>query len=265
MTRVLLHAGFHKTGTTSAQDFLDRNRDLLSPHAVILLHPPLTSLAHWVRDYALIPDPERLQVISEEFAETLSLARLDGRDLIVSHEELCGPMPLADATQPYPHAVPLLQALIRGLASLGAVELQLHFTLRDQAAWVASVYGHQLRKQTKVRLTEGRDSFTARLMGCRLDAQVATIRAALPGIHITTSDLDQSDGPFGPASAFVDFLRLPPDIIARLAPPRRMMVAPGSEVLQQMLDLNRSDLDADALADAKKAVIRAARASGAPR
>ena len=23
MTRVLLHAGFHKTGTTSAQDFLD--------------------------------------------------------------------------------------------------------------------------------------------------------------------------------------------------------------------------------------------------
>jgi hypothetical protein len=32
MTRVIVHAGYHKTGTTSLQDFLHRNRAALAPH-----------------------------------------------------------------------------------------------------------------------------------------------------------------------------------------------------------------------------------------
>lgn len=256
MSRVLLHAGFHKTGTTSAQDFLDRNRALIAPHAVILLHPPLTSVAHWVRDHALIPDPRRLQVIAEEFAEALAREPLQGRDLIISHEELCGPMPLAKTAVAYPHAIPLLGTLIAALAGLGLTELRLHFSLRDQAGWVDSVYSHQVRKQSKVRLTEDRDSFTARLMACRLEDQVAAIRAALPDVAVTTSDLSQAEGVFGPACPFVDFLRLPPEVTAQLLPPRRLMVAPGRAVLARMLELNRSDLADEALAAAKKALLQ---------
>lgn len=256
MTRVLLHAGFHKTGTTSAQDFLDRNRALIRPYAAILLHPPLTSVAHWVRDYALLPDRRRLQVITEEFAEALAREPLDGRDLIISHEELCGPMPLGDAAQAYPHAVPLLGALIAAFWGAGLTDLHLHFSLRDQAEWVNSVYSHQVRKQSKVRLTEDRDRFTARLMACRLEDQVAAIRAALPDIPITASDLAQAEGVFGPAQPFVAFLRLPPVVTARLSPPHRLMVAPDRELLARMLELNRSDLPDEALAAAKKALLQ---------
>lgn len=262
MTRVLLHAGFHKTGTTSVQDFLHRNRRLIRPQAQIVLHPPLAEVARWIRDYDLLPDPQRLQVITEEVARALSDLRLNGRDLIISHEELAGPMPLGQSALPYPHAVPLLRAVIAGLSRLGPVNLRLHFTTRPQADWVASIYGHQIRKQTKVRLTEGRDSFSVRLMAGRLEDQLAAIRAGLPGIALTSSDLSQQGTRFGPAQPFVDFLRLPEKVQAQLSPPRHLMIAPAPDVLDQMLALNRSDLDAKALIQAKKALIKASGQSG---
>jgi hypothetical protein len=47
--RVILHAGFHKTGTTSVQEFLRANRSALKKHVAIRLKPQMRDLIHAAR------------------------------------------------------------------------------------------------------------------------------------------------------------------------------------------------------------------------
>jgi hypothetical protein len=260
MTRILLHLGFHKCATSSAQAFLHENRERIWPTCALALPYRLRPIANKVfwyrfeRDEAALAD---LQASMRAFIRDLNLT--PNRNLILSSENLLGQMPLGTLDEPYPIAVPVVRALTSAFEAIAwPCELTVYFSTRAHDDWVRSVWGHQARKRRNVRITDDLETFRARLSKVSLHDQLARIRAALPDLHIVSEDIDALAGaPFGVAQPFVDFLRLPPAKLAEFTPPPRANQGPGLALAEQLIELNRSDLDPDALHAAKDALIGA--------
>ena len=264
MTRVLLHAGFHKTATKSVQDFLTRNGRLIYPRAAIVLPArirDITRTGFWVQD---LPGPAMLARLRDEyraFLGTLNLAAAKGnpgRDLIISAENIAGRLPAGDdADGPYPAAADLIGALVGALATLPApVEVTVYLSLRAQDDWARSLYAHTALKRHGVRVTEDQPGFAARLGRVPLADRAAAIAAALPGCRVLIRDIaDLADAPFGVAQPFVDFLRLPDADLARLERPLHLHRSADPALVDRMVALNRSDLDAAGLAAAKQGLM----------
>ena len=51
--RIIIHAGFHKTGTTTVQKTLRANREDLRPHCRIILRPGMVALCEAARAYSV--------------------------------------------------------------------------------------------------------------------------------------------------------------------------------------------------------------------
>ncbi|NHX27817.1 hypothetical protein HA397_28135, partial [Escherichia coli] len=60
MTHVIVHAGFHKTGTTSLQQCLRAHRKLLKPHVALYFGARLGPVQHRGRHYGYSPTDEML-------------------------------------------------------------------------------------------------------------------------------------------------------------------------------------------------------------
>ena len=50
--KIIIHAGFHKTGTTSLQQNLRANRAVLRPDIRLVLRPGMTALCESARAYS---------------------------------------------------------------------------------------------------------------------------------------------------------------------------------------------------------------------
>ena len=227
MTRILIHAGFHKTGTTSLQNHLARHRKRLAPYFTYYGANDFKNAGARARIYAQRPFPHRLLRFRLAFRRFLRSVPAD--DVIVlSRETFCGVMPghrdwrgrtLQDFA---PAAVPLLTVTLQELhRRFPDARVELLFTTRDREAWVRSVYGHLLRS---IHLTETFEEFRALfpdLIDLREEAQ--RIHAALPGrlpLHITPME-DYADHRHGPAGAVLDLLEVPQALQDSLAPARR--------------------------------------------
>lgn len=245
--RVLQHPGFHKTATTTAQAFLHENRALIWPHAALVLPARIRSVSE-----AVFAGGDVAGAMAR-FLRGLALS--PRRTLILSAENLLGPMPRGGTDTPYPAALPVLRALISALGSLGwPVDLTLYFSTRAQAGWEESLWAHHARKDRSPPFTDSLAQFRARIGRLPLAEQLARIREGLPGQRIISHDIaDLAQAPFGPAQPFVDFL-------GRAAPFRP--VAPRNAALprpvtERLLELNRRETGA-ALRAAKRAVRQAA-------
>ena len=260
MSRALLHLGFHKTGTTSMQGFLRRNHGVLRRHAAILLPQQTSELARWVWHLHMLDDDKVKQVIAEDIAGLLAGLDLSGRDLIVSNENLLGPMPQANGRDPYPHAPALLHLWCEALRALPQpLRPTLLLTTRSTQDWAVSIHAHLARKPSAVRLAEDRDSFVARLAAHGTDTTLTTLARALPDLDIRLHDMaDLATAPHGLAQPFMDFLHLSAAEQASLQPVGHENRAPAPEVTDRLVALNRSDLGDEALADAKRALLREA-------
>lgn len=258
MSRALLHLGFHKTGTTSMQGFLRRNQAVLYRHAAVLLPEQTSELSRWVWRLHMLNDDDVKQVIAEEIAGLLAGLDLDGRDLIVSDENLLGPMPRASDVDPYPHAAALLDLWCLALRTLPhPMRPTLLLTTRGTPDWATSIHAHLARKLSAVRLTEHRDSFVPRLAAHGFDPTITGLRLALPDLDIRLHDMaDLAAAPCGLAQPFVDFLPLSVAERAELQPTIHENRAPVPEITDRLIALNRSDLDDEALWDAKRAMLR---------
>lgn len=263
MTRVLLHLGLHKTGTTSVQKFLEDNRAAIEPATEVLLPDRTREISRWVWRFHQLGDPDVLQVIREDLQQQLAGLQLSGRDLVISDENLLGPMPRAEDSDPYPAAATLIGIYREAMQVLPEpLQLTVCLTTRAPQDWATSIHAHLARKIRAVRLTEDRDSFTARLTRNGFARTLAAIRAELPDLDLHVNEMETLiDQPFGLAQVFVDFLNLPDNRMLRPATHRHRSPAP--ELIDRLIALNRSDLDEDALATAKQALLLDA-SEGAP-
>lgn len=255
MTRVLLHLGLHKTGTTSVQKFLEDNRAAIEPAAAMLLPAQTREISRWVWRFHQLGDRDVLQVIREDLQQLLTALPLGDRDLIISDENLLGPMPRAQDPDPYPFAAALITTYREAMQALPQpLQLSVCLTTRHTHHWAVSIHAHLARKIRAVRLTEDRDSFVARLTRNGFEHTLAAIRAALPDLDLQVNGMETlADQPFGLAQVFVDFLSLPDDRI--LHPLTHRHRSPAPDLIERLIELNRGDLDEDALAAAKQALL----------
>ena len=257
---VVVHAGFHKTGTTTTQATLLRNGKALWPTHAVVLPGRLTHVLRMATLHSTLRDALTLA----EFRHRLDafLATLDlgaRRGLVLSAENLSGLIPGRKEVTGYDAAPALLAETARALAARWP-DLDLHviLTTRDPAAWLRSTWWQNLRSS---RLTEDLESYAARLgpgldLSATVEAVTAAVRAVLPGASVRAAPIEPlRDAALGPATPVLEAMGLAPATLAALEPAPAMNAAPDAATVTQVLALNRGPLDAAACRAAKAALL----------
>ena len=250
---ILIHPGFHKTGTTTVQKGLRANNRTLRRDLRIVLRPGMVALCEAARGYSLDTTPLNLGLVTFEAAELAQSWAADGRAVLLSSEDLCGHMPGRQGLKSYAAATALLRAITDSIAAVHpGVAIRVHFTTRAPAAWLRSCYVLHLRA-TRITRTAMQYARSHR-RSADLTAIVAAVSETLPECAVSHSRLeDCAHNRLGPLGAVLDAAGIGPDIQDRLRPVAPANVAPPQARLDHLLSLNRSDLSDDALRLAKSA------------
>lgn len=254
--RVILHAGFHKTGTTSAQRFLLANGKNIWPRRAMVLPGKIRKTASRM---AVRYSVQGKTALLDAFAEDLQTALRaidpgEKRAILISDENLAGRMPGRDGQLGYT-ATPSLMAraedVICGVFGAEA-DVVFHFTTRHPETWLRSTYKHNMRAS---RLTLDWGDYAAKFaFASDLLSVTEDVASAVTGT-VFSAALEALDGPFGPAAPLIDLMELPPHLRKNLMPQPPQNPSPRDEHLPKLLELNRSDLSDDAVMDAKRQLL----------
>ena len=252
---LVIHAGFHKTGTSSVQAFLKHNRVHLKPHMAIALKPRLGDVIPAARGYSTWRDPLTLAKFAHRI-ETF-LAALPGvkrRGLLISAEELCGHMPGRAGIDDYSAAPILLTELTRAAQRVWPdPALQVVLTTRARDSWLQSSYWEHVKSSS---LTESFDHYAARIgPGADLNAMAGQVADALAPIPLHVLPIEAAP-PQGPATPILKLFDLPDSVWQALSPVPAKNTRPDPRILEQMLQINRTITDRDARKRAKQALLR---------
>ncbi len=265
MTRVIVHAGFHKTGTSSLQVYLRANRKALKEQVKIYLKADFLSAGNLGRVYGLKPYPWRRRWFAAALRSFLSKIP-DDKVIFLSWEGFSGVMPghrrvITGQIGNYTRAaIPLARSITTELRRRFGPDTQVEFlyTLRRTEPWIRSVYGHLVRS---IRITddfeEFRDSFRPLP---ELDQEAARIARALRPLKIHTAWLeDIGKAREGPASVLFDLVDIPPEIRAALPAAQRANMGLSPEAEETFLRLNREMEDPRKLKREKDRIAKADR------
>lgn len=243
---LIIHPGFHRTGTTAIQHALEASRDVLSPWR-IMLKQDIPALCAAARDYARRPTQAGLARFNPA---AKALAEDKPRPTVISAEDLCGLIPGRRERQGYPAAPALLAALIDALPGYAP---QIYLTTRAPEAWLKSCHAHHIRH---TRLTVDLATYDATQTGTDLDALARNIATQLAPVPVTHVALDSTTAlPHGPLTPLLDLMNIPQAARDRMPPTLRPNAALPAHILDALLELNQSDLSAETLALRKRALI----------
>ncbi|MEL6451627.1 MAG: hypothetical protein AAFQ19_10225 [Pseudomonadota bacterium] len=247
--RLIVHAGFHKTGTTSIQHALRQNRKALAP-LTIVLRPDMVALCESARAYSVSRGATDLALLQYEAAE---LAAGWHGTVLISSEDLAGHMPGRRGLTRYDATPRIMAALDTAWRkAIPGAGILLAFTTRRPEAWLASCHMQHLRA-TRMRLSV--DDYAHDYAGSAdLGGIVDQVAQACPKALVMSLPLE---GPTDPLAALLQAAGVQHSAIPQM--PRRN--ATEAEALRAaLLTINRSDrTDAEARA-ARKALLARARA-----
>ena len=218
--RVIVHAGFHKTGTTTVQRCLQINRAILAPHAQVLLRADLmgTSTAAGLYARWRLP-PLRLWLRSRLRRALRRHPPVPDAAVVISCERLSGMMPGRHGRWRYDLAPELAVETVRALRAVWGPRLEIGFvyTTRDRDAWTESVWRH-LVQHDGMRLPFER--FGERLAGAPdLEDLVEEVRARILPVPVETVALENwEDAPLGPAEPILRLAGLWDEVLDELIP-----------------------------------------------
>jgi len=261
MTRIIVHAGFHKTGTTSLQDFLAQNRAALKPHFDYYGKADFLNAGTRARQYSQRPFPWRRLHFRRAFRRFLASVP-DAGVIVMSQETFSGVMPghrdvFRRLIAGHRHAIPLARIIIDELGRRFGpdAEIQFLYTTRTQTPWLRSVYGHLLRS---IQLADDFETFRAGFVNLpdpEIDAQnIATALAPIPVFIARLEDF--ADHPEGTAAALLDLAGVADEDRSDLRPARRQNPGQSPEIEQQFLALNRSGQSRAALKSQKDTILK---------
>lgn len=257
-TRIFVHAGFHKTGTTSLQDFLRSNKKNLRDHYRYFGKADFLAAGAHARIYGQRPFPWRLWRFRRSFRKFLNGID-DFHTIILSRETFSGGMP--GHRKIGGRLMTSYQPAARALATVIVAELRRRFgadadivfvyTVRDTASWINSVHGHLLRS---IRLQDDLSEFTRRFPKLPSPAEEARQLAAfLDPLPVMTIRLEQFyEHPEGPAAALLDLLDIPPALRQTLTPAKRKNIGEPADTRDKFLTLNRTIRDMTSLKTKKQ-------------
>ncbi len=257
--RIVIHAGFHKTGTSTAQAVLRKNRAILRAETAMILPFGLKSVRSAARGFSTWRDPSALARAAIRFGCRVQEMKLKpARKLLVTSEELSGHMPGRGDLADYSAAPELMRAYAEALEQLFGKRLWLSFvfSLRGAEEWLKSAHGEHVKSS---RMVLDFDSFRQRYSGASdLPAIVAAIREAVAPHEVRETWLeDTAARRLGPAGPLLDAIGLSDARRAALGPVAPVNRALPEAVLCELLAINRSRRsDADARA-AKRALLSA--------
>lgn len=256
--RLTLHPGFHKTGTSSAQHFLWRNRKQLSDRLRIYQLRHLRSVADLCMRYARKRTPLTMHDLHPALDAVFAGAPED-RDILVTCEGLSGHIPGWPKVTDYGAALSTLPHMTGYLAQrFPAHRPLILLTTRDPDAWLYSAWRHNLMGH---RLQEDWPTFAGRLgTAARLDDMARKIAQAVAPVPVQTLSLDTAqDHSLGPGGALLAAAGHDPAGLVAVSPGNR---GPDKALSRTLLQLNRSALpDAD-LKARKRALCDAAGVGG---
>lgn len=257
--RIVLHAGFHKTGTSSVQAVLRANRKALMPACAIRLKGQMKDLMHATRGYSTYGTADALDKVRSRFDALLAdLPGMPRRSLLLSAEELSGHMPGRGDLATYT-AAPVLMYLFweRARAAFPNTPLAVVFGTRNRAHWQHSAWAEHV---TSSSMTLSFDDFCHRYPDAsNLDAIVQEVTSRLPAPVHSFALEDAAARRLGPADAVLDLCDLPADLRATLTsqPPQNPRLS--DDTLSALLEANRTHRDREARSAAKRAILESVR------
>ncbi|MCC1494281.1 hypothetical protein [Cognatishimia sp. F0-27] len=260
MTRIVVHAGFHKTGTTSTQNFLRENRAALSEHVQILLKADMVDLTEAARRYSIKRTAQRQAALEQAATQTFeALDRHDRRAILLASEDLSGHMPGRRGVTQYDAAPVCLRSVQRAIGARFGNVAQVIFVLSTRAPdpWLRSTWWQTLRS---TRLTKDFETYAAGLPAAADHA--ATLReitqAVFPAQVRAFSLEDARAMSLGPVTPLLDFLDVTGAQRQNLCPVPVANRQPGNGLAEVFLALNRSGLSDAALRQAKRNLLQIA-------
>ena len=238
--RLVVHAGFHKTGTTTIQNTLAAHADTLRDHAHIVLRNDMVGLCEAARAYSTSRSEFDLGLVRYEAA--LLAESWSADTVLISSEDLSGHMPGRHGLAAY-NAAPLAATMTEGWhAALPDVQVDWVYTTRAAAPWLASCHVQHLRA---VRMTMDAQDYAAQFAGSAdLDGVVNSIRGEVTGADVHILALEDHGGNL--VAPLLALAHVPDPVQARVTPLPPANTSPSAARIKAMLDLNRSDIpDAD--------------------
>ena len=252
--RIVIHAGFHKTGSSSVQYCLRQNRPALRPYLRSILRPGLKPVVSAARGYSTWRDPVTLAKFRHRFEAVLrDVTGMPKRVLVLSAEELSGHLPGRDGLHDYSAAVSLATEMQGAVAHvMPGVPVTFCYMTRAPEPWLQSAYWEHVKSSS---LTLDFEAFADRFPKAhQLEEIVAGIRRAVT-TEVVSQPLDAlADLPAGPASAVLDSCDVPAEVQAGLVQ-EVANVRADRHTLLQLLEINRTEPDPDKRRAAKAALL----------
>ncbi len=229
--------------------------DQLEPQLRLLLTADILDATQAARTFSARQQASSLGEFAECFTAAIRpLDTSDTRPVLISAEDLSGILPGRRGVAGYDAAGPLMNVACAVLRShFGErADITVWFTTRTARDWQQSVYWQNLRA---LRLTEEFETYRVKLQhAARLPEIVNAVthrlghRAKVLSTPIEASGSD----PLGPLGVALDLLKVSREGLDPL--PAHNVQPEGAA--EELLALNRSDLDDDALIEAKRRLIR---------
>ncbi|WP_299722782.1 hypothetical protein [uncultured Tateyamaria sp.] len=233
--RLVVHAGFHKTATTTLQNTLAAHSELLAPHAHILLRAEMKGLCEAARHYSKTGTEFDLGLVAYEAA---LLAEDWTQDtVLLSSEDLSGHMPGRHGLMDYSAAPRLVASMTDAWrAACPKARITWVYTTRAPGPWLASCHVQHLRA---VRMTLDAAGYATAYAGSAdLDGIVAQLRRT--GADVTALPIEEH------GDTLVDQLLrcadIPAPVRAQVRQVKAANTSPDPDRITALLDLNRSNL-----------------------
>ena len=258
--QIWLHAGFHRTGTSSMQHFLWLNREKLAPYLTVRLTRHFKSVARLCSRYAASQNPLDLtDMIGELDAAFAQEPVPSNRNLLISSEMFCGEIPGQGSVVNYDAAPTLITYLAGYLQErFPEAEVKVILTTRDADDWLFSAYRHVLRRS---RMTLTHEEFAAQYRAAAdFDAILQNIAEAVDPVEVRYLPLEDAlQNPLGPGAGLLDQMTIPDDVRNSFSPVG--IGAKGAEphLWGQFLAMNRADFPDDQVTAQKELMAEAAK------
>ena len=240
--RIVIHAGFHKTGTTTIQKMLRHNNQLLRPDIQVVLRDGMVRLCEAARAYSVSKSALDLGLVQFETAETLQKFTDFSGTFLLSSEDLSGHMPGRRALKSYASAPKIFNAIYSAAAEVfSGVEVSFFFGTRASKPWLSSCYVQHLQA---TRITQSMQDYAMSYIGsAQLDKVVDATRNTVPHAFVVSSALeDCSLFKLGPLDPLLNHLGVPQLTKGKfdILPPTN--TAPPQAKIDKLLALNHSDM-----------------------
>ena len=249
-----MHAGFHKTGTTTVQQTLARNAAILLPHIEIYLQENaiIAGLRRAVLEFSGNRCKETKAVIYEQACAFFQLLDMkDTRPILISSESLAGHFPGNAGVSKYAPAPIAMEIIHQAWKETTGSDagFEVYYSKRRHG-WLKSCHWQRLKaNRLKLSLEEYERRFQE---AADLNAIILAFKDRLSTIKLHHHYLEDLQHPIDPILEIFSLSHLRNDLY--LTP--KLNVSPSMEIRRKLLELNRSHLKGADYSKALSALLR---------